>query len=125
MTRTQLDLFILFQRQRRSSQRDIWPKNEESQQPALGRTAQTKGIRRPPQCAVRKSRGQEYPLTKEKEGTTEREANYPAPWALSSLNSQTTHSSILAARALSSSVPSATVCKFQELYKPLLPPGIG
>jgi len=50
-----------------SSPRDMWQSNANKGKrgllPALGRSATTKGIRRPPQCAVRKTRGQEYPHT--------------------------------------------------------------
>jgi len=56
-------LFILLSRQRRSSRRDMWPRKDKGNQQSA---AQTYEIRRPPQCAVRKTRGQEYPLTTKK-----------------------------------------------------------
>jgi len=51
---------ILISRQRRSSRRDMWSRKDKRKKKA----AQTKETRRPPRCAVRKTRGQEYPLTR-------------------------------------------------------------
>jgi len=56
-------------------------KGKRGQLPALGRSATTKGIRHPPRCAVRKTRGQEYPHTaeqrKEERKTSEQQFSPP------------------------------------------------
>jgi len=61
-------IFYLFNsrnKSRPSSPRNMWQSNankgKRGQLPALGQPAATKGIRHPPRCAVRKTRGQEYP----------------------------------------------------------------
>jgi len=62
------DNFFLFNsrdKTRPSSQRDMWQSKAnkgKGQLPTLGRSATTKEIRLPPQCAVRKTRGQESPI---------------------------------------------------------------
>jgi hypothetical protein len=72
--------------------------NKRNQYPAPGRYTQTKEILRPRRCAVRMSRG---PPNKRKQ-------SQPSPRrATLSVASHATHSSILAARAPSSSVQSA------------------
>jgi len=54
-------------------------KGKKSQLPALGWSATAKEIRRPPRCAVRKSRGQEYPHTRKKKRKREEQLLAFAP----------------------------------------------
>jgi len=96
-------LFNSRNKSRPSSPRDMWQSNankgERGLLPALGRSATTKGIRRPPQCAVRKTRGQEYPHTigQRKEERKASEQQFSPPHTLpvpSWFPTQSTHPSL-------------------------------